>query len=202
MSDTMREVPAGAAAETGSEADYRAREVEARLDRRLAAMEARYARMRWAAVAAGAGLVVSLTALAVAAGSGLPDDGALSLSGLSAQEVTLRDSDGVERGRLATDPGGRAMLSLSDRDGRERIRLTVLADGSPGVTINDPDARPRAVLGYLPDGTTNLVFTDRYGEIRTLVGVGPDGEPSVSVFNEESGGSDESEESEEASRAP
>lgn len=186
------DVPAG----TGSEADYRVRELEARMDRRLAAMETRYARMRWAAVAAGTGLVLSVAALVLSAGKGVPEDGVLSLARVAAQEVTLRDGDGVERGRLATDDAGRAVLSLSDRDGRERIRLTVLADGSPGVTINDPEAQPRAVLGYLPDGTTNLVFTDREGAIRTLVGVGPNGEPSVSVFNEES------QESEQAPQAP
>jgi hypothetical protein len=171
--------------ETDPVVDYQLREVEARLERRLAIMEARHARTRGVAMVAGAAFIVTLVSLVVVVGKAVTDDGARTLQSLTAQEIMLRDDDGIERGRLGTDSEGRAVLSLSDRDGRERIRLTVLADGSPGVTIHDPDAQPRAVLGYLPDGTTNLIFTDRSGAIRTLVGVGPNGEPSVSVFDEE-----------------
>jgi hypothetical protein len=191
-----------------STSDYRIREVEARLDRRLATIESQRARAGWAARFAIVGLVMTLAALAVVFWRVVPDEDAWSVGSLATEEIVLRDADGVARGRLATDSDGRAQLSLSDRDGRERIRLTVLADGSPGVTISDPEARPRAVLGYLPDGTTNLVFADaegisravfgldpdgstqalfadRAGTIRTLVGVGADGVPAVSVFERE-----------------
>lgn len=197
-------------AEMSSEADYRIREVEARLDRRLEAIESGRGRGRWTVRLTGVGLVVTLVALAFVLWLVVPEDRARTVASLSTEEIVLRDADGVVRGRLDTDPEGRARLALSDRDGRERIRLTVLADGSPGVTIHDPDSRPRAVLGYLPDGTTNLVFadargvsravfgvepdgstqalfTDRAGAIRTLVGVGADGLPSVSTFEAEEG---------------
>jgi hypothetical protein len=170
--------------ETGSE--YTVREAEARLDRRLEALEAQHSRTRGLALLTGTGFVVTLVSLFVVSGRTISEGGAYSVDSLAAREVVLRDTDGIERGRMSTDDQGRAMLSLSDRDGRQRIRMTVLADGSPGVTINDTDSRPRAVLGYLPDGTTNLVFTDPAGEIRTLVGVGPDGEPSMSMFDRES----------------
>lgn len=198
----------GSSAGMDTEADYRIREVEARLDRRLEAIESGSGRGKWNARLTGLGLVVAGTALAAVLWIAMPADGARTVASLSTEEIVLRDADGVVRGRLDTDAQGRARLALSDRDGRERIRLTVLADGSPGVTINDPDARPRAVLGYLPDGTTNLVFadargvsravfgvepdgstqalfTDRDGAIRTLVGVGADGVPSVSTFEAE-----------------
>jgi hypothetical protein len=191
--------------------DYRIRETEARLGRRLEAVESLNARMRMMAFLSGAGFLGALLALAVVLWTVMPSDRSWTVDSLSAQEVVLRDGDGTARGRMATDDQGRAQLTLSDRDGRERIRLTVLADGSPGVTIHDPDARPRAVLGYLPDGTTNLVFadaqgvsravvgldpdgssqalfTDNGGSIRTLVGVGSDGEPAVSVFEGEGAG--------------
>lgn len=200
-------VMGGIGGETPSTSDYRIRETEARLDRRLAAIESQRDRMKWTARFMGAGFIVTLLALAFVLVTLLPGTGALSVDTLSTEEVVLRDADGVTRGRLATGSEGRAELALSDRDGQERIRLTVLADGSPGVTISDPDARPRVVLGYLPDGTTNLVFADaqgtsravlglepdgstqalfadRAGTIRTLVGVGADGEPAVSVFEE------------------
>jgi len=207
----------GATAEMAAASDYRIREAEARLDRRLQAVEAQYVRARWTGRLMGAGLVVTLVALGAALRAASPGDGAWTVQSLSASEIVLRDGDGVARGTMATDADGRAHLSLSDRDGRERIGLTVLADGSPGVTISDRDARPRAVLGYLPDGTTNLVFADgqgvsravfgldpdgstqalfadRSGTIRTIVGVGSDGAPSVSTFEGERG--------QEGSRAP
>lgn len=207
MSGSMRDMGSAgtSTAEMDDGSDYRIREVEARLGRRLAAIEAQSGRARWSARLMGVGFVVTLAALAVVLWKVVPDDTAWSVDSLSTQEIVLRDADGFPRGHLATDEEGRAQLSLSDRDGRERIRLTVLADGSPGVTISDRDARPRAVLGYLPDGTTNLVFaddrgvsravfgveadgsaqalfTDPSGAIRTLVGVEANGEPSVSVF--------------------
>jgi len=192
----------GSTAETAT-SDYRIREVEARLDRRLVTLEAQRGRLATGLTALA--LLVAVAALGIAVWAVAPREGARTMASLSTREVVLRDADGVERGRLATDSDG-SQLSLSDRDGRQRIRLTVLADGSPGVTISDPDGRPRAVLGYLPDGTTNLVFADEAGTsravfglepdgstqalfadqdgtIRTLVGVGADGVPSVSTFD-------------------
>jgi hypothetical protein len=211
MRDSMRdnEVLGGSTDGAESTADYRIREVEARLDRRLAALESQRDRLRWMTRLMGAALVGALVILVLRTATGA--DGALATRSLFTEEVVLRDAEGVTRGRLGTDSDGRAQFSLSDRDGRGRIRLTVLADGSPGVTISDADARPRAVLGYLPDGTTSLVladaqgtsravvglepdgsthalFADRAGRIRTLVGVGADGVPSVSVLEGEQGG--------------
>ena len=213
MTDTMRKqaTAGGFNAETGTESDYRIREVEARLDRRITVIEAQRGRAKLVSLITGAGLMVTLVVLVVVLRAIPPSDGEWMVDRLSAGELLLTDVDGVERGRLATDADGQALLTLSDRDGRERIRLTVLADGSPGVTINDADARPRAVLGYLPDGTTNLVFADAQGvgravvgidpdgssqalfmdgdgTIRTQVGVGADGAPSVSVVEEPAGG--------------
>ena len=194
-----------APAESMAGSDYRMRELEARLDRRVAALEAQRARSRWGSRLMSIGSVVTLGAAAIVLWTVAAQDGIVVADSVSAEEIVLRDADGVARGLLVTDADGRARLSLTDRDGRERIRLTVLADGSPGVTISDPDARPRAVLGYLPDGTTNLVFADaqgvsravlgldadgstqalfadRSGAIRALVGVGAEGVPSVSTF--------------------
>lgn len=212
MNESKSSTGFGAAvAEMDDGTEYRIREVEARLDRRLVSLEAQRARAAWTARLTGAGLVLTLGVLAFVVGTVVPKDDAWAVGSLSAEEIVLRDAEGVERGRLATDDDGRAQLSLSDPDGRERIRLTVLGDGSPGVTISDPDARPRAILAYLPDGTTNLVFadaqgvsravfgvepdgssqalfSDRSGEIRTLVGVEADGEPAVSVFESGQGG--------------
>ena len=206
MSDWTRDTrTAEASLEATAGSDYRIREVEARLDRRVTTLEAQRARTSWASRLVGVGLIVALATVALVLWTAVPGDAAWVVDSLSAEEIVLRDADGIARGLLTTDVDGRARLSLTDRDGRERIRLTVLADGSPGVTISDPDARPRAVLGYLPDGTTNLVFADaqgvsravlgldadgstqalfadRSGAIRAVVGVGAEGVPSVSTF--------------------
>jgi hypothetical protein len=211
MNDSIRNTGfAGGRSDVDASSDYRIREAEARLDRRLSAMESRSGRSAWGSRLMGVGLVTTWIGLAVVLWRVAPTDGAWAMDSISTEEIVLRDADGIERGRLATDSDGRAQLSLSDQEGRARIRLTVLADGSPGVTISDPEARPRAVLGYLPDGTTNLVFADaqgtsravlgvepdgstqalfadQSGTIRTLVGVGADGVPSVSVFEEGNG---------------
>lgn len=213
MSDSIRGPGLGGGASALDEmSSYRIREVEARLDRRLTAIESRRAQRGWAGRALTLALTGAVVALGVAFWRVVPADGAWTTDSVSTEEIKLRDVDGVERGHLATDSEGRTQLTLSDREGRERIRLTVLADGSPGVTISGPDAKPRAVLGYLADGTTNLVFADaegtsravfglepdgstqalfadRSGAIRARVGVGADGEPAVSVFEDAGGGS-------------
>jgi hypothetical protein len=186
-------------------ADYRVRELEARLDRRLTELEQQKNRLRWAARMAAVATVLAAGAVVWVGRAEARQAKSWSVNTLSTSELVLEDAEGLARGRLATDAEGRAELTLSDRDGRERIRLTVLADGSPGVTISDADARPRAVLGYLPDGSTNLVladawgvsravfgleadgaaqalFTDPDGDVRTLVGVGADGVSSVSTY--------------------
>ncbi|MDX1673634.1 MAG: hypothetical protein R3314_02435 [Longimicrobiales bacterium] len=184
--------------------DYRIREVEARLARRLDAAESQRVQVKWLARLMGAGVVALLIALVFVVTMAAGDHESLTAGSLHAEELVLRDAAGVTRGRLGIDEDGRVQFSLSDRDGRARMRLAVLGDGSPGLTITDAETRPRAVLGYLPDGTTSLVFADaegisravvglgpdgsthalfadRTGQIRTLVGVGADGVPSVSL---------------------
>lgn len=201
MSDN-RSGPDRGAMET--DVQYRIRELEARLERRLAAVEAERSRSRVLTLASSAGLLLTLATLAFVAVTVLPEDRELVVGSLSTGEIQLHDDAGVMRGQLGMDADGRSRLILADEDGQERIGLTVLPDGSPGVTVNGPDGRPRAVLAYLPDGTTNLVladaqgvsravfgvepdgsaralFSDRTGAVRTLVGVDPEGEPSVSV---------------------
>ncbi len=184
MNEDRRENGTGPGALGALSDAYQIRELEARLARRLTALEGKVARARGAAWAAGIGFITALTALGLTLKDGVLAGDTETVRYLVTEGITLVDAEGVERGRLDTDPAGQAALSLSDRDGRERVRMTVLGDGSPGLTMHDPESQPRAVLGYLPDGTTNLVFTDRGGAIRTLMGVGPDGSPSMTVFED------------------
>ena len=177
MMDSMRnkDAPGTSTSEGDPSVDYRIREVEARLARRIDALESQRLRLTWMARLMGAGLAVTLIALVVVLATASGDRDSLTAGTVFTDELVLRDADRVTRGRLGLDDEGRVEFSLSDRDGRDRIRLTVLGDGSPGVTITDADARPRAVLGYLPDGTTSLVFADGEGISRAVVGLGPDG---------------------------
>ena len=177
MMDSMpNKDAAGASVDEGdSSLDYRIRETEARLGRRLDALESQRQKLTWMTRLMGAGLAVTLIALVLVLTRASGDHESLTAGTLFAEEVVLRDADRITRGRLGMDSDGQVQFSLSDRDGRGRIRLTVLEDGSPGVTITDSDARPRAVLGYLPDGTTSLVFADDEGISRAVVGLGPDG---------------------------
>lgn len=165
----------GYAGGADSAADYRVREVEARLARRLDALESQRLRLTWITRLMGAGVAGLLLVILLILTTGSGEHESLSAQTLFAEQVVLRDADRVTRGRMGLDDEGRVQFSLSDRDGRSRIRLTVLADGSPGLTISDGDARPRAVLGYLDDGTTSLVFADAEGISRAVLGLGPDG---------------------------
>jgi hypothetical protein len=188
MMDSMRDKGASGASPEGAESpfDYRIREVEARLARRLDALESQRLKLRWMSRLTAVGLVVTLLALVVILKTASGNHDALTARTLFAQDIVLRDADKVTRGHLGLDDDGRVEFSLSDRDGRGRIRLTVLGDGSPGLTITDADARPRVVLGYLPDGTTSLVFADGEGISRAVVGLGPDGSTHA-LFADRSG---------------
>ncbi len=170
---------------TESGSDYRIREIEARLDRRVTMLQTQRDRLRRMVRIMGA----ACAALVIAAAFvlfGQRGDRALVAHSLLAEEVVLRDADGIVRARLGVDADGRTQFSLSDRDARTRIRLTVLPDGSPGVTLSDADSRPRAVLGYLPDGTTSLVLADARGTSRAVVGLEPDG-ATHALFADETG---------------
>lgn len=168
-----------------SDADYRIREIEARLDRRVAALEAQRGQLRWTIRlmgAAGAALGLAFAYMLLAGGAGRT----IEAKRLLTEEVVLTDAGGIVRAHLGIDADGRTQFSLSDRDARTRIRLTVLPDGSPGMTISDADSRPRAVLGYLPDGTTSLVLADAQGTSRAVVGLEPDG-ATHALFADETG---------------
>lgn len=185
--EPMNDMSVGGALDgTESGADYRIREIEARLDRRVTALESQRDRLRWMVRLMGiacATLVGAVAFVLLARGGG---DRTLVTQSIHTGEVVLRDADGIVRARLGVDADGRTQFSLSDRDARARIRLTVLQDGSPGVTISDANSRPRAVLGYLPDGTTSLVLADAQGTSRAVVGLEPDG-ATHALFADETG---------------
>lgn len=162
------------------EAQYRIKEVEAALARRLEHAEGQHARL----LNANRVLIVcSIAAIGFAAfgwrRASLAYSASRDRESVEAQSFVLADADGIRRATLAADGSGSVDLGLMDREGRERLRLSVLADGSPGISLVDAEGRSRAVFGLLPDGTTNLVFADARGSTRAVVGVSPDGASRV-----------------------
>ena len=105
MNDSTGDAAGRATPASGSaaESDYRMREMEARLERRLVAVEARGARSRWAAGVASAALLAALGALAVVLWTGVSDDGTRTLQSLSTQELLL-----AEPGHHARLDGGKS----------------------------------------------------------------------------------------------
>lgn len=169
------------------EAQYRIKEVEAALARRLEHMEDRHARLHNTNRIL---IICSIVAIGFAAFGWRRGSLAYSASkdreSLEAQSFVLEDADGIRRATLSLDGSGSVDLGLMDQEGRERLRMSVLADGSPGISLVDPEGRSRAVFGLLPDGTTNLVFADDRGSTRAVVGVSPDG-ASRAIFADQAG---------------
>lgn len=173
--------------ETERDADYRLRELQAALDRRIENLEQRAHRGRGVRTA---GLVVGLGAfgLSLLCLNRLQDAYHLGqvAATLEARALILRDSDGVERGSLRSGEDGTVSLSLRDGRASTRLRLSVLADGSPGVSLLDGRGETRAILGLLADGTTTLVFADGGSVARSVLALTPDGASRI-IFSDAMG---------------
>ena len=173
--------------ETSSETEYRMREMNAGLERRVEALErieGRHVAGRWVGpVLAGVALFVAL--IVANRTSDVYHVGTVANS-LQASAFTLKDQEGVERASLGLRDDGGASLTLTDQNGRARLRLAVLPDGSPGVSLLDADGESRAILGLLDDGTTTLVFADRGSVARGVFALTPDGAARV-IFSDANG---------------
>lgn len=171
--------------ETAPDTDYRMREIQARLERRIEELESRQRRPAtawWSPVGALA-LLVALIVGFQARGAIHPGTVAPSIA---AGSFVLKDVDGVERAALGLRDDGGTSLTLSDAGGHQRLRVAVLPDGSPGVSLLDQDGEARAILGLLADGTTTLVFADGGSVARGVFALTPDGASRV-VFSDRDG---------------
>jgi hypothetical protein len=164
--------------------DYRLRELQANLDRRLEALERRTQHRRGL-------LAVGFLAAVGALGLSIFGLGHLRNAlmkgevhpALEARALVLRDAEGMERAALRIGEDGTVSLALRDGDAKARLKLSVLADGSPGVSLLDGNGDTRAILGFLPDGTTTLVFADAGSIARSVLALTPDGASRI-VFSD------------------
>ena len=173
--------------DTDRDNDYRLRELQAVLERRIESVERAGGRGRaltWAGPILGgvalfvATLTAGRTADAYQLGTVAPT--------LEAEALVLRDSDGLERAAFRIADEGDAALTLQDSNGRARLRFEVLSDGSPGVSLLDADGESHAILGLLADGTTTLVFADPGAVARAVLALTPDGAARL-VFSDAAG---------------
>ena len=167
--------------------DYRLREMQAVLDRRIDSLEKANGRLRaaaWAGPILGgaamlvAGLTANRTANAYEVGTVAPV--------LEAEALVLTDDLGVERAAFRISEDGSTSFALRDEEGRSRLRFEVLSDGSPGVSLLDAEGDSHAILGLLPDGTTTLVFADAGSVARAVLALTPDGAARL-VFSDQLG---------------
>lgn len=161
-----------------------ARELDARVGRRLTEVERSNQSLRRTVLLMGIAMAV-MVAGGITFFVAAPDI-TVSASTVETNQLILRDTDGHLRGSWGTGEDGASRLVMRDRDGRERMRMTVIRDGSPGLSFTDREGRTRAVLGLLPDETSTLVFADEQGRSRTVLGVSPD-QSSTLVFVDELG---------------
>lgn len=173
--------------ETSSDIEYRLRELNAGLERRLETLErieGRHVVGRWVGPVLG-GVALFVALIVANRTSDVHRAGTVAPS-LEANAFVLKDQDGVERASLGLREDGGATLSLTDGNGRARLRLAVLPDGSPGVSLLDADGESRAILGLLDDGTTTLVFADRGSVARGVFALTPDGAARM-IFSDPNG---------------
>lgn len=173
--------------EMDRDADYRLRELQAALDRRMERLEQRtHYRRGFQATGLLAGL--GAFGLSLFCLNQLQDAYHLGQVAptLEARALILRDSDGVERGSLRSGQDGTVSLSLKDGQAGTRLRLSVLGDGSPGVSLLDGSGETRAILGLLADGTTTLVFADGGSVARSVLALTPDGASRI-IFSDAMG---------------
>jgi hypothetical protein len=173
--------------ETSSETEYRMRELNAGLERRIETLErieGRHVAGRWIGPVLG-GVALFVALIVANRTSGAYHLGTVATR-LEANAFTLKDQEGVERASLGLRDDGGASLTLTDGNGRARLRLAVLPDGSPGVSLLDADGESRAILGLLDDGTTTLVFADRGSVARGVFALTPDGAARM-IFSDANG---------------
>jgi hypothetical protein len=173
--------------ETSSDSEYRMRELNAGLERRIEALErieGRHVLGRWVGPVLGG--VALFVALIVANRTSDAHRVGTVATSLQANAFVLKDHEGVERASLGLRDDGGASLALTDMNGRPRLRLAVLPDGSPGVSLLDADGESRAILGLLDDGTTTLVFADRGSVARGVFALTPDGAVRM-IFSDPNG---------------
>ena len=99
----------------------------------------------------------------------------------SGASITLRDTQGRERGYIGESKEGAFGLSLMDKDGNSLVFLGEQPDGASGLAFLDSHGKQRACLMTEASGEPCMVLSDETEEPRLQLAVSQDGEASVRI---------------------
>lgn len=134
-------------------------------------------RLKWAIVLVALCVIVTVAAVAYAAGkSTVPEV-------IRAQRFEVVDGEGAVRGVLQI-LDGEVALSLDDSDGRPRIRLLVDGRGQPQLVLQDAKERMRAVARLYSHGSPEFALCDAAGRMRTHLALTRNDRPALELWDE------------------
>jgi len=154
---------------------------------------------RWAALGVVVCLVVTVAAVAYAAGQAKAVPVA---EVVRARRFELVDADGKERAVLRIAAEGTPMLVLWDNNGKVSAGLGLGPDGSPNLALVDANGkgsvllsssslvlfdgnrRYRVTLGLTSNNAPSLSFWGEKGEARAVLSLNPDSGPSLELYDE------------------
>jgi hypothetical protein len=123
-------------------------------------------RAKWAILVAAVCLVVTVAAVAYAAGQAKTATPKV----VRAQKFEVVDAQGRVRATLGLLPDGSPSLELTDEQGKTRAQLSLYSDGSPYLGLQDAKLKTRAELSLDSGGRPSLALSDEQGKTRATMG--------------------------------
>jgi hypothetical protein len=129
------------------------------LQEKPAGEEATHMRLKWAIVVVALCLIVTVAAVAYAAGkTSAPEV-------IQAQRFELVDSEGKVRAVLGMADDGGSGLAVMGEGGRARLAMGTKADGSVGLAVLRETGTPVVAIGLGADGAAGLAVLDKQGNL-------------------------------------
>jgi hypothetical protein len=138
-------------------------------------------RAKWAILVAAVCLVVTVAAVAYAAGQAKTAAPKV----VRAQKFEVVDAQGRVRATLGLLPDGSPSLELTDEQGKTRAQLSLYSDGSPYLGLQDAKLMPHAMLGVRSDGSPYLGLQDAKLKTRAELSLDSGGRPSLALSDEQ-----------------
>lgn len=135
-------------------------------------------RAQWVMVIVAVCLVVTVAAIAYAAGmSSAPEV-------IRAQRFELVDAEGKVRGALGIGRG-QPVLAFADEAGKTRVLLGLSDDGTPGLGLADAEGEVRAVVRVGEDGRPRVDLRNEGEKTRAVLELNEDGSGALRLFGED-----------------
>ena len=145
-------------------------------------------RLKWAIVVVAVCVVVTVAAVAYAAGKATADVPEV----IRAQRFEVVDEKGSVLALLGSLPSplGGAQLVLNDDRGKGRALLYVFTagrwEGETNLILTDVRGQPRVKLRVSPEGSPGLNLNDENGHMRAVLAFGRTGDPALALLDEKS----------------